>query len=658
MNLTHKLRFFVAALFAMTFALACSTDDADTDTEGETGGETGGTTEFVSDAFTLTLSGNDVDYLALKVVVSDEYGSGNYVVGVITSSDFEGTYGSSLTAAADAVTAELSSSVDFAAADSKYVFSTSQTVDVASAWDLLGGETYVVLVYGVDINGTQTTGVAYKTVTMSRDSLYSTDYCGIVYINEVDPNNNIIELYSSATFNVPCTNFVITNKAEESTTFSCEITAGGYYLLENFSVNPMGDSLVLYDGDGLIVDEVEISSVANGSTYGRETDGASTWKEFTSDNTTLGSGNGKIATTGAAFTVDLLYTTTDQIALAVTPSADVESYYYTYGYCAKSTFSSYYGNSYDALVADFAEYFYYDKEADLALYNGMIIFGGSDAEGTEIISLKDYWALDANTEYIVAVAAIDEVGNVITDAVYVEATTSGTYTSTDASYNQWLGTWTFTSTSSYNGSPVSFDVTISQQVADYSYYIVGWELSKYRSQGYGYRAYYNASTSGFYTMYGEFMSYVSENDGWPVTGYIFGGCLSYIDAAVYAGTPYIITGSYPSFGVAMNSDGTATATGYTWGTSIGYDFTPIHQMLFITDYAGENFYNFYYDDAYADENEPVGPYTMVKSSSSAPAAAPAASAASVSGKTPRLMNDVINNAVNQKISYKDVISIK
>ncbi|MFI3285236.1 MAG: hypothetical protein R3Y08_01150 [Rikenellaceae bacterium] len=628
MNLSYKFRFFVAAICAMFFSVACESTDPNEDSP-----------VVLTDAFTLTLSGNDVDYLALKVTVSEESPVVNYVVGVVTESDFNDVYSGDLSAAAAGVVADLSSSVDFAAADNKYVFSTSQTVDVASAWPLVGGETYMVLVFGVDAKGNQTSNVAYKSVVMSRDSLYSDDYEGVVFINEVDPNNNIIEIYSAAKFTVPCDDFVVENEDGETVKFSADIASSGFYLVEGLKVNPMGDSLILYDGDGLIVDEVEIVSVSTGSTYGRASDGADSWVEFESGNTTLGAANGKISVSGEAFTVQEYYTTDSQIVLYVTPNADIEDYYFAYGYCTKEEFDTYFANG-DELVEYYLEY-YRSIDVNFETHNDVVLFGGPYYEGGELLSVITE---EANTEFVIAVAAIDADGHAVTSAVTTTATSTGEYPETAPEYSQWLGTWTVKSTGSYNGAnvPVSFDVTISEDIANYSYFVTGWELSVMRDNGVGHLAY--LSGDGQFYIEGEpFITYLSEEDSGVFNGYVYNGTICSVEG--YGTDYYIVGGAYPALISTMNSDSTsAEVAAYSGELSNNLGFQVLHKMLVFTDMANETLYTYSYSDAYSDENEPVGPYSMTLKSSTAPASAPA--------KAPRLMEDVIRNAKAQRSPLK------
>ena len=87
--------------------------------------------------------------------------------------------------------------------------------------------------------------------------------------------------------------------------------------------------------------------------------------------------------------------------------------------------------------------------------------------------------LVANTSYTLIAKAADADNNTtVANAIASTDNGSGSVEPTEA-YKAWLGTWTVTSESSeVTEAPVSFDITISQNVVNSSYIISGWTITR------------------------------------------------------------------------------------------------------------------------------------------------------------------------------------
>ncbi len=208
-------------------------------------------------------------------------------------------------------------------------------------------------------------------------------------------------------------------------------------------------------------------------------------------------------------------------------------------------------------------------------------------------------------------------------------------------YNAWLGTWNLTSTSlSVTGTPLTVQITISQNIADSSYSIYGFDLSVLRN------------------LYAMPAAFDSETGGWSVLGSnevgTYGVTSSYTMmycGYAYLGDPYnsnyILTGTYAALSATIDTDGTTGAIAVGTGTtSGGAEFTILTSRLY--GLMNSTYYNFYNDTdniAVTDLEYMIGPFTLSKvSSSSTPPATPAIQTTGVN-----MMGDMIFKAMNSKV---------
>ncbi len=329
-----------------------------------------------------------------------------------------------------------------------------------------------------------------------------------------------------------------------------------------------------------------------------------------------------------AFTLDLFYATEDNIVISVTPNNEYVDCYYTYGFATESDYSIYYSSNPSNVMENYLNYFN-DLNIDFETANDVIIFNG---EG--LISLTDYWAPVANTTYIIVVAAVDADGNMISDPKVISAKTSGSYTSSDANYNQWIGDWSVTSTGSYSGGNISFDVTIEANIQDKNFLVTGWDLSIARNY-WGYRTDFDAESGNMVFNSPSFITYADAetmgSDGY-MCGIAVGECASYP-------TGVMLSSSYSAMTVAMNSDNTATGSPFSATLTNGETFTFTH--MFIGYRSGTSVSKFSYETDYSSGNDPKAPYTMVRKSTT-------------SSQSPRYIKSV-NAMVPQMIS-REILS--
>ncbi len=122
-----------------------------------------------------------------------------------------------------------------------------------------------------------------------NDVVGKSEYAGVLFINEVEVNGNPdwIELYNSSDEAINIDRFSIYDDGGVEAPVvlgSNVVPANGYLALERnatgsftFGLSSSGESLVLLDGDGALIDNVAIPAVAGGVTYGRTVDGGSSW---------------------------------------------------------------------------------------------------------------------------------------------------------------------------------------------------------------------------------------------------------------------------------------------------------------------------------------------------------------------------------------------
>jgi len=104
-----------------------------------------------------------------------------------------------------------------------------------------------------------------------------------LYINEIlstgDPD--WVELYNASTEAIDLSGFKVSDGPEAKVTLPAgtTIAAKGYYIFPctDFGLSSGGEKFYIWDAEGKLVDNVEFPALDAGISYGRQTDGGSTW---------------------------------------------------------------------------------------------------------------------------------------------------------------------------------------------------------------------------------------------------------------------------------------------------------------------------------------------------------------------------------------------
>ncbi len=636
MNFKNTLRLMATTLIVAIATISCDDSGADNN---------GGTPAEKAEGFTLKTKGSSVDNLSVEVEVTNADVE-NYIVAMMTKSDFASDYDSDLVAAADGATTALvaDEAIDFSVVDDEYVFSGDATVDLASAWELKAGTSYVVLVYGIDALGAQTTAVAWKNVSTQRESQYS-EYVDYLFINELDPNQDWVELYNVDRESINLDGFYLMNEAGDRVELTGKVSPMALVSFD-CSVNGHGDVITLYDGDDKIVDDIELpSDLGTSSSYGRATDGAETWKEFTSPS--RDGSNGMIDGSEAAFEVVKLYNTDEDIAFKVIPSAAVKDYNFIYITVSEEGFNDNSEEGFGGNINNLADYcasYYQMLMVDFESADNSYVYSGGYAAA---INAAWMWKVEAGNNYVTAVFAVDENGNRVTKPVRYDAVASGSYSSTDEGYTQWLGDWDVTCLDT-EGNPMTLDVSIMPHVEDYSYVVVGFDVSVLRADCYQVATRMQGEYSDTHEPY-DMLAFNSESTIQYYQDEKIGMTRVYYNAVCTAAefpNGVFIGGDYPAFYGPMNENGTsATLMGYEgqYGTGKSFETQYMAPAAFAMEQpSGSNFYGYPNDAAYGGEKStlsPTAPYNFAK--------ADAASAPSkVAASTPNIFKSTINKAMN------------
>lgn len=147
-------------------------------------------------------------------------------------------------------------------------------------------------------------------VSCVKDEIYvpPTPEESAILLNEIqskDPITDLdwIELYNSGDQDVDISGYMINDAADPVGGFIIPsgtiITANGYYVVEQpeltISISSSGEDVSLGDSEGTLLDLVACpASAADGTTFGRETDGAQTWLEGMIATKGSANGDGKI----------------------------------------------------------------------------------------------------------------------------------------------------------------------------------------------------------------------------------------------------------------------------------------------------------------------------------------------------------------------------
>lgn len=231
--------------------------------------------------------------------------------------------------------------------------------------------------------------------------------------------------------------------------------------------------------------------------------------------------------------------------------------------------------------------------------------------------------LDPATTYTVIFKVTDAAGKSTVKSVDFTTTGAGGGEASDA-YNAWLGTWTVTSTSSeVSNKPITFDVTIAENVADATFNLTGWSIWSVRTSPVPVKF-----KNGNLVIPGEtFMAEIDLNGSDNGKGKVYYTNSSWITLPNGQSGRSIVSGDFDAITATMGADKTsATTKEYSGNLSNGGSFT-VTGVDFFTEATvkGETGWYNVYDAAtgFTENDIPVGPFTLVKkSNNTAPMAAP------------------------------------
>lgn len=271
----------------------------------------------------------------------------------------------------------------------------------------------------------------------------------------------------------------------------------------------------------------------------------------------------------------------------------------------------------DATIPE--EYFYmgaYEKDLELGggnsdadIINSLMNNIKSVSNLSKGSSAQKDLALKSSTEYVPCAFGVKVVeGSFYPITALFKGTAFSTLTLTPADYGDWLGTWTVTSASSEkSGAPMSFDVVISKKVEGSTYSVRGWDTTDIRLD-FPATADFDADDNGAL----KFSNYqeIGSNHNGP---HYFLAEILYPDVTGY----YLATENY-NLDVAMSGalDNSRTK-GYVNGVSAvdpqGDSYLVTTMLIAVKQATGWGTYG--PAPGLPDDN-PVGPFTMVKKSAS------------------------------------------
>lgn len=249
-----------------------------------------------------------------------------------------------------------------------------------------------------------------------------------------------------------------------------------------------------------------------------------------------------------------------------------------------------------------------------ASYDAIVTQNGTD------MSTKDGWldglvqnpgigvtfsGLDPATSYTCILKVTDSAGKSTTK--HVAATTEGGGEASDA-YKAWLGTWTVTSTSSeVNAAPLSFDVVIGQKAANSTYSVLGWDITAARTS--------MSATANFNADNGTLVF-----PNYQLIGTNANGPHYFLARAFYEGDGYYLATENYDLPVAMlgtlDSDKTKATVTVGGGTDPWGDAYVGTTMAIYVQMEGNKWGSYGPAEGFTKGDYPIGPFTMVKKSTS------------------------------------------
>lgn len=218
-----------------------------------------------------------------------------------------------------------------------------------------------------------------------------------------------------------------------------------------------------------------------------------------------------------------------------------------------------------------------------------------------------FGGLDPGTSYTCILKVTDSAGKSTTK--HVAVTTEGGGGEASDAYKAWLGTWTVTSTSSkLNQTPVSFDVVFSEKVANQKYSVLGWGTTLFRDTE-AVEAVFDAESGNFgFANEQELSSFEQEGKTFM---------FDYISYCSYSGGYTVVTGEY--YGLVGQLDASknkATVVGNELTLTGGIEAKVVCMEFFAVQVGGTSVGSYGPADGFVQGNYPIGPYTMIKKSSS------------------------------------------
>ena len=233
-------------------------------------------------------------------------------------------------------------------------------------------------------------------------------------------------------------------------------------------------------------------------------------------------------------------------------------------------------------------------------------------KGSEV---KKDLTLKSKTEYVPCAFGVKVVnGFVYPTTALAKGTAFTTPELVSAKYEDWIGTWTVTSTSSEEyGTPITFDIVVSQKVAGSSYSVIGWDITQIRNDF--------PVTANFDATAGGALSFPN----YQLVGTNGNGPHYFLAEILYPGDTdyYLATDNY-NLPAAMEGtlDNTKTAGVVNGATAVdpwGDTYNVTTMCILVKTSTGWGSYG--PATGFAGDY-PVGPFTLVKKSSSGAPAAP------------------------------------
>ncbi len=307
-----------------------------------------------------------------------------------------------------------------------------------------------------------------------------------------------------------------------------------------------------------------------------------------SQSATVAVSQGASGSLGGSFSIDIEFTSIDAISANVYYTTTDDSQEYIYATFKTGLLEGSYSKDADKMAAIIEIYNYYGT------MDSFLLSGSSAATLSGLYTSTDY------TVYAFAINAFHDAA--ASDLYTADFTTITPEVSSE--YNEWLGTWTLTSTTSeLSGRPLSLDIVFTDDdgiaYPGKTYSIYGWDISKLRHI-LPLPATFSSSTKG--------LSINSINEMYYEDGYTY----AYYPICYISGGYYLLDADFTAMTGAFGSSNQSATISCSSGTYDDTAFTTANVVLLATD--GTNYYSFYNDDTlgFQDYEMLVGPFTLTK----------------------------------------------